>query len=293
MCIRDRAMASEMCHKQLEEVMDWLRTTLGTHDISFEVNPQTLAIMYAKMKQSQTAASCAEESIVALKESRSEYRAESERMQKLLRTFGVSTGDKFLSKSGTTSLAQLSLLANQLSLNDVSTGTYMMTIQDQIDELDRAKLETIHTRRENVHLTSVLSETNASLVLVEGKLEDWEQRKGDVQQALEMKHQALNHYFGAKKNEYKSQIAQAKASIQQAGYKPEFEHTALVETGRLIEVEKAQVVELEAKLSGFKSLPPDMQLAQVEVERTRMVLQELRNKLGQFIDDETENFNPR
>ena len=87
-----------------------------------------------------------------------------ERMQKLLRTFGVSTGDKFLSKSGTTSLAQLSLLANQLSLNDVSTGTcatifcaaayvsnrYMMAIQDQIDELDRAKLETIHTRRENV-----------------------------------------------------------------------------------------------------------------------------------------------
>ena len=53
----------------------------------------------------------------------SSRRGVADRIQTVLGKFGISTGEKFLSKSGLTSLEHLAGVANHLELNEVSIGT--------------------------------------------------------------------------------------------------------------------------------------------------------------------------
>jgi len=284
--------SGEVDHQMLEEVVDWLRQTLGTDDVSFEVDPQTVAILYGKMKESQAATSCAQNLLVALADTRAEYRSETERLQQLLKAFGVSTGDQFLSKSGTTSLEHLSKLANTLDLNQTTIGAYMMAIQDQLDDLDDLKMKKLNAVTEQKQVQAHLTEATAKLSEIERMLDEQTRLRPGLLQEKTNKEHALP-LFQKKGEEYQARVRHYQAGMKKAGFEPELEHSALVEMGKRVVDQQDQNVALRDKLRGFENLPPDMDLARIQVEEARLNLEDLQAQFGALIEGVSASINPR
>jgi len=283
----------EIDRKHCEEVFEWLRATLQSDDISFEVNPQTVGMLYSKMKQSETATQCDQNMLRALADAKAEYRAETDRIQTVLGKFGISTGEKFLSKSGLTSLAHLSGVANHLELNEVSIGTYLAALQDQEDLEDNLQLQTLRQRTQKERLEIQLGDVNSKLEQIDSQFELFEATRVNCHQVLTDKEFKLENYYGPKCAQYRAKMKKQQAELSHKGFVPQLDHRVLVELGNNVSSIDDKVAKLQAKKLGFQNLPPDIGLAQVEVERSRMQLAALKEQLGNLMELESETINPR
>ncbi|KAG0718677.1 HAUS augmin-like complex subunit 1 [Chionoecetes opilio] len=252
-----------------KEVVSWLREVYGGEQIPpYEKTERGITLLHSLM----TASRRSEDNSQILAEDfvtkTSEYSAEAKQLNKWLHA--VNIVPEVLSEEGQTRLTALAHTAQTLDVQ-IPTCTNVILA---MNELEMNHMQVLARRKQEQTRTSHLLEMSRE---VSGKLEEvrgihqqaemtWQQ-----QQEEHAKNTKQEGFVKEKCNNYLADISSYEARLNKVGMTGSITHQALGTQWTELQALEKQVSELEDELRSY-TLPPDLALAQVEVEAARQEL---------------------
>lgn len=266
-------MAMDIKHK---EVVDWLREVYGAEQIPpYEKTERSITVLHQLM----TASRHSEDNAKILAEDyaikASEYNAEARQLRKWREPVKISPD--MLSDEGQ---ARLDALAHTAEVLDVQTPTSTNIIL-AVNEMEMSHMQVLAERKQEQTRTSRLLEMNREVSRkLEQMREIYQQAEATWKQQHEehAKNQKQEKFMKGKCNNYLADISSYEARLNQVGMTKGITHQALGRQWAELQGLERQVSQLEEQLRSY-TLPPDLALAQVEVEAARQELASIMEKV--------------
>jgi len=250
----------------------------------------TFGHLHAVMQTSKTRICNAKMSISALKEAENEFRVERERLEQVLREFGVCPDA--LSQSGTISLRTLSTVGNKLGLNEMRNGTFYSALYQLYDDTDAIREKLIENQRQQSVMSAKISRVQAQRQAIRTQLEEFtlHQQPRNARAEEQIAEMKQGGSISQKQMHFTDEIRLNKTAV--GNLRVDCHHRHLVEAGESVQDLMIKLTSCEATLRGFKSLPPDVMLSRVELEHAKQKLAHLESRLNHLVQGEVDSINP-
>eukprot|EP01102_Stenamoeba_stenopodia_P010875 TRINITY_DN3314_c0_g1_i1.p1 TRINITY_DN3314_c0_g1~~TRINITY_DN3314_c0_g1_i1.p1 ORF type:complete len:345 (-),score=74.45 TRINITY_DN3314_c0_g1_i1:53-1045(-) len=270
---------NEEFKQKFKHVTSWLRELYKNQAQipSFETNPHTINILYEISKKNQLAD---EQHLLVIRDMEvraEEYKNESRRLEEMLSSIGLPL--QAMSHSGMASLRSLAALAVTLDLLDVQLSSYLMSLSDlskeEFDIAEKRENEKVAQEILSAKTKAAMIELNDLKQTITRLSEELEAQKPDT----EVQKQNLS-YFASKSREYQATLHNLKENSRRSGVTEELFHHSLVRLSQEIEQVRKETAPMKTKLQAYHDLPPDIDLAMLQIQQARNQLAELEAALS-------------
>lgn len=265
-----------------QEVQLWLEKLYGGDQVpDYELNETTVSTLHDLMRKNEKRDTDMQLIIEDLRQKADEYNGEGRRLEKILRSIGLTSTS--LSQSGVMSQRTLVNLALLLQIKDSSESSYMLGLEKLQDEL----YKTEDCRQMEQRTTEKLIDKTKTAILkynsLKKALEVLEQQS-DSQHPETEKRAKTTGFLHSKSKEYKNSIHHYQNLLSKSGVDPALYHGELVKTSEELKALEEQLAPKRSKLQTYHSLPPDVSLTKVKVEELKQKLVSMEAELSKKID---------
>jgi len=273
-------MDQEEISTKYAKVRHWLESFGDDIIPNYEVTEETITYLHKMCEHNKKMDKLTKLLLGDINVKCNEYQMEINLMKELLE--GVGLPVYTLSTAGKSSLKMLSQLASVLKMKDVKKSSYLLALNDFSSKQSNIFEE---LSKKQADITSQLSQAKSTLNSLETMSSNY-QRLAEcsaVDVPLADKKEREIERMEAKSDSYERQLSDDKKNMN-VNVEKHLHHGALVRLNEELKCLKEELKPLQTKYQGYRSLPPDIQMARVKIEETKRYMKKLESELQADID---------
>lgn len=243
-----------------------------------EMTPQALDQLYGMVATWTSNERDAKIIAADMRQRAREYRAETQRLTEILAVVGMDL--RSLSSSGKVSAQTLAATSDVLDLKDTATTSLFLGLEKLARDLytsEKAIKSQTNKRQRKERTVKMVNQKAALLEAIIVRLE--EQAAIEARQSVERDSRVA--FLQQKSRHYAEQIRRLEAELTANGYQTSTTHSALQRRAQQVQDLREVGRPVEAALTRYQSLPPDLSLAGTKLEEARRELAALENSLSE------------